>query len=24
LINIAHPDDREALERSCHERFKIF
>jgi acyl-CoA hydrolase len=24
LINIAHPDDREALERSCMERFKIF
>lgn len=24
LINIAHPDDREALERSCHERFKVF
>jgi acyl-CoA hydrolase len=24
LINIAHPDDQEALERSCHERFKIF
>ena len=24
LINIAHPDDREDLERSCHERFKIF
>ena len=24
LINIAHPDDRDALERSCHERFKIF
>jgi acyl-CoA hydrolase len=24
LINIAHPDDREALERSCVERFKIF
>jgi acyl-CoA hydrolase len=24
LISIAHPDDREALERSCHERFKIF
>jgi acyl-CoA hydrolase len=24
LIDIAHPDDREALERSCHERFKIF
>jgi acyl-CoA hydrolase len=24
LINIAHPDDREELERSCHERFKIF
>ncbi len=24
LINISHPDDREALERSCHERFKIF
>lgn len=24
LINIAHPDDREALSRSCHDRFKIF
>ncbi len=24
LINIAHPDDREFLERSCHERFKLF
>ena len=24
LINIAHPDDREALEKSCYERFKIF
>ena len=24
LINIAHPDDREGLERSCYERFKIF
>jgi acyl-CoA hydrolase len=24
LINISHPDDREALERSCFERFKIF
>lgn len=24
LISIAHPDDREALERSCHERFKVF
>lgn len=24
LINIAHPDDREGLERSCHERFKQF
>lgn len=24
LINIAHPDDRENLERYCHERFKIF
>ena len=24
LINIAHPDDREALERSCCERFKLF
>ena len=24
LINIAHPDDREALSRSCHERFKVF
>lgn len=24
LINIAHPDDREELERCCFERFKIF
>jgi acyl-CoA hydrolase len=24
LIEIAHPDDREALERNCSERFKIF
>lgn len=24
LIEIAHPDDRENLERSCFERFKIF
>jgi acyl-CoA hydrolase len=24
LINIAHPDDREALERCCFERFKAF
>lgn len=24
LINIAHPDDRPALEEACHERFKIF
>lgn len=24
LINISHPDDRENLERYCHERFKIF
>ena len=24
LISIAHPDDREALERACFERFKIF
>ncbi len=24
LIDIAHPDDREALERACHERFKQF
>jgi acyl-CoA hydrolase len=24
LINIAHPDDREALEKCCYERFKIF
>lgn len=24
LINIAHPDDREMLERACHERFKQF
>lgn len=24
LINIAHPDDREELERCCHDRFKLF
>lgn len=24
LINIAHPDDREGLEKACYERFKIF
>jgi acyl-CoA hydrolase len=24
LIEIAHPDDRESLDRYCHERFKIF
>lgn len=24
LIDIAHPDDREALERECFERFKVF
>jgi len=24
LINIAHPDDREALEKACFERFKRF
>lgn len=24
LISIAHPDDREALEKACFERFKIF
>ncbi len=24
LINIAHPDDREALEKACYERFKMF
>lgn len=24
LINIAHPDDREELERTCFERFKSF
>lgn len=24
LIHIAHPDDRENLEKSCFERFKIF
>jgi len=24
LIDISHPDDREFLERSCHERFKRF
>jgi acyl-CoA hydrolase len=24
LINIAHPDDRELLEKCCFERFKIF
>lgn len=24
LIEIAHPDDREMLEKACHERFKVF
>ncbi|HRP18781.1 MAG TPA: acetyl-CoA hydrolase/transferase C-terminal domain-containing protein, partial [Ginsengibacter sp.] len=24
LINIAHPDDQEALERAARERFKVF
>jgi acyl-CoA hydrolase len=24
LINIAHPDDRDSLEKACFERFKIF
>nr|MBA2500839.1 4-hydroxybutyrate CoA-transferase [Chitinophagaceae bacterium] len=24
LIEISHPDDREALEKSCFDRFKIF
>jgi acyl-CoA hydrolase len=24
LINIAHPDDREELEKACFERFKLF
>jgi acyl-CoA hydrolase len=24
LIDIAHPDDREALERACFDRFKRF
>jgi len=24
LINIAHPNDRESLDRHCHERFKVF
>ncbi len=24
LIDIAHPDDRESLEKTCFERFKIF
>jgi len=24
LINIAHPDDRDALEKACFERFKVF
>ena len=24
LINIAHPDDREYLEKACFERFKVF
>jgi len=24
LINIAHPDDREILEKACFERFKSF
>lgn len=24
LINISHPDDRDALEKACYDRFKIF
>ncbi|HVZ57961.1 MAG TPA: acetyl-CoA hydrolase/transferase C-terminal domain-containing protein [Chitinophagaceae bacterium] len=24
LINIAHPDDRETLERACRDRFRVF
>ena len=24
LISIAHPDDREELEKACYERFKVF
>lgn len=24
MINIAHPDDRESLEKTCYDRFKIF
>jgi acyl-CoA hydrolase len=24
LVNIAHPDDKESLEKACFERFKIF
>lgn len=24
LINIAHPEDREDLEKACYERFKVF
>jgi acyl-CoA hydrolase len=24
LVNIAHPDDREMLEKACFERFKLF
>ncbi len=24
LINIAHPDDRELLEKACYDRFKVF
>ena len=24
LINIAHPDDREMLDKNCFDRFKIF
>ena len=24
LINIAHPEDRESLEKACYERFKVF
>ena len=24
LINIAHPDDRQALDKACFERFKEF
>ena len=24
LISIAHPEDREQLEKACFERFKLF